>query len=158
MAINLLQRYIDRMADYLAKQGEKIAQKALATRSTTPQSQNQDDAFGYAVFYNSEKVRKGYARPSRQATEPHKGYSKIGIKEGFGRDWLDEWIESYEPESKGFVLVVVNAAFYTVPLEKGTYRKSSTTKYRIISQIYSDMETLATKTKGTTRLLNKSVK
>lgn len=138
--------YKKRIIDYLASEGKKIASKALASKDAKNRTYNQADAFGYIVFYNGKIERKGYANTTPKAEKGHKGWNRIGVKDGSGREWLDEFIDTWKPESKGFVLIVVNAAFYSGILEQA--RGSVQRKYRIISQIWSDMETLQSKFKG----------
>lgn len=140
--------YIKRMVDYLAKEGSKVAQKALATKDAKNDTLNQADAFGYVVYYGGAVKAKGYANPTAMASETHRGWDKIGVKDGTGREWLDEFMATWKPESKGFVLVVVNAAFYSAILEQG--RGGIKRKYRIISQIWGDMENIQKNFKGAT--------
>lgn len=146
------------MVDYLAKQGDRIIKEAARTADTTERTGNQGDAYGWAVYYDGILKKMGFWTPLPAAHEKHKGYQDI--PDGTGRQWVTDFFRNeFVPADKGFTLVCVNAAYYTVFLEKGVGgKRKPTTKYRIISQIYSDMEALATKTKGTTRLLNKSVK
>lgn len=140
--------YIKRMVDYLAKEGAKMAAKALSTKDAKNDTLNQADAFGYAVYYNGAVKAKGYANPTPKAEQAHRGWDRIGVEAGTGREWLDEFMETWKPESKGFVLIVVNAAFYSAILEQG--RGSVKRKYRIISQIWGDMENIQKNFKGAT--------
>lgn len=137
---------IRKIVNYLAREGEKMAHKALATKDALDVSLNQADAFGYVVYFNGAVKKKGYALPTGMATESHRGWDKIGVKEGTGREWLDEFTDTWKPESKGFILIVVNAAFYSAILEQG--RGGVQRKYRIISQIWGDMENIQKKFKG----------
>lgn len=149
------------MSDYLAKEGDRIAHKALASKEAYDRTLNMGDAYGYIVFFNKKVVRKGYALPTNWASKIHKGWDKIGVKDGTGREWLDDFMDTWKPESDNFVLIVVNAAFYSGILEKGrqtnkggrgTYGK----KFKIISQIVSDMKDLQEKFKGST-LIGKNI-
>lgn len=152
-----MQRAISKMVDYLAKQGDRIIKEAARTAATTERTGNQGDAYGWAVYYDGILKKMGFWTPTPAAHEKHRGYKDI--PDGTGRQWVvDYFRNNFTPADKGFALVCVNAAYYTVPLEKGTYSKGDAPKYRVISQIFGDMETLATKLKGTTRLLNKDVK
>lgn len=125
-----VQYYIDKFS----KEGQRLCRRAATTRDTARRTGNQEDAYGWAVFYEGECKAKGYYHPSRTATRMHRGYGSVPV--GYGRDWLNEFFLKYSPRLKGFDLVVVNAVFYTGIIEK-------TTDYRVISQIYDDVERLA---------------
>lgn len=144
----LQELYISRMINYLVSEGAKMADRALASKETKNRSENQADAFGYAVYFNREVKKKGYARPTPLAEKTHRGWDAIGVSEGTGREWLDEFFATWKPDGKGFVLIVVNAAFYSAILEQG--RGSIKRKYRIISQIWGDMEDIQKKFRGAT--------
>ncbi len=134
--------YIKRMVNFLAKEGDKLIIKAVRTKQVKQDTQNQNDAFGWVVWYNGKVMRKGYWTRSPQASESHRGWDKVGIKDGFGRDWLLDFISSYkEVPSSGFALMVVNAAFYTVIHEKKY-------KYRVISQVFGDLAVLGSRFKS----------
>lgn len=146
--------YIDRMANYLAREGERIANDALLTKQSQNDTMNQADAYGYAVFYDGVLKKKGYAA-IEMSTKPHKGWEKYGIPDGTGRDWLNEFFAEWRPKAKGFVLIVVNAAFYSRILEEGTQNNRGgknvpARKFRIITQIASEMKDLQGKFKGST--------
>lgn len=140
----LMDMAIKQMVANLAKEGKRLASEALRSKETKNRTLNQSDAFGYGVWFNGELKAKGYATPSRQAGRMHRGYGSVPT--GYGRDWLDDWLNSFKPESKDFVLAVVNAAFYTKFLEAGT--NLAQRKFRVISQIYAGMEDMAAKNKG----------
>lgn len=144
--------YISRMVAYLAREGERIANEALLTKQSQNDTMNQADAYGYAVFFDGMLKKKGYAA-AEMSGEMHKGWEKYGIPDGTGRDWLNEFFAEWRPKAKGFVLIVVNAAFYSRILEEGTYRNRNgksvpARKYRIITQIASEMKDLQGKFKG----------
>lgn len=143
------------MVSYLAKEGDRIAQKAMISKEALDRSGNMSDAYGYIVFYEGKVKKKGYALPTNMASDIHKGWDKIGVDAGTGREWLDEFMDTWKPESNGFVLIVVNAAFYSGILEQGrqTNRGSAAhygKQFQIISQIASDMKDLQGKFKGST--------
>lgn len=145
------------MVDYLAKQGDRIIKDAAMTAATTERTGNQGDAYGWAVYYDGVLKKMGFWTPMPAAHEKHRGYKDT--PEGTGRQWVTDYFRNeYIPADRGFSLVCVNAAFYTVFLEKGVGgKKKPVTKYRVISQIFGEMETLASKLKGTTRLLNNEI-
>lgn len=151
----LMNLYMNRMVNYLAREGDRIAHKALASKEALDRSQNMADAYGYIVFYDGKVKKKGYALPTGMASETHKGWDKIGVKDGTGREWLDDFMDTWKPESKGFVLIVVNAAFYSGILEQGRQTNRGTSphygkQFQIISQIATDMKDLQSKFKGST--------
>lgn len=133
---------VQRMINYLAQQGKKIVTEAMNTKAVGNRTFNQNDAFGYVVYHNGEIKKKGYANPIPMSTQTHHGWSKHGIPEGTGREWLNDFIASYdEVPKKGFALLIVNAAFYS-KIQEVKY------KYQIISQVYGELDTIATKFKG----------
>lgn len=142
--IDLLQRQIDKIVDYLAKQGDKIIRKAAATRDTKRRKGNQLDAYGWCVYYEGKKMKQGFLTPGKTAETPHNGWSAKGYGRTFGRDDVILFFDEYKPQSDGFILVCVNAVFYTTIQETGGAQK----KYRIISQVASDMQNIAGNFKG----------
>lgn len=143
-AINLLQRQIDKIVDYLAKEGDKVIKHAAATKGTRNRKQNQLDAYGWCVYYGGVKKKQGFLTPNRTATEPHNDWKAKGYGKTFGRDDVVAFFDSYKPQSNGFILVCVNAVFYTTIQETG----GAQTKYRIISQVASDMQNIGAQFKG----------
>lgn len=138
MAINLLQKQIDKIVDYLAGQGKKIIHDAIQTKDTRQRTQNQNDAYGWAVYYNGREMRRGYWTSAPQANEKRNGWTNAGINPGYGREDLVKYFDEYKPKSNGFQLIVVNAVFYTAIQEAGGGRLKH--KYRIITQEFSNME------------------
>lgn len=137
-AINLLQRQIDKIVDYLAGQGKKIIHDAIQTKDTRQRTQNQNDAYGWAVYYNGREMRRGYWTSAPQANEKRNGWANAGINPGYGREDLVKYFDEYQHKSNGFQLIVVNAVFYTAIQEAGGGRLKH--KYRIITQEFSNME------------------
>lgn len=140
--------YINRMLSYLSQEGRKIVTKAQRTKTVGNRSFNQADAFGYVVYYNGEAKRTGYANTTPQSSEAHRGWEKHGIPEGTGREWLEDFIASFEPPQKGFALLIVNAAFYSRIQEEGAgkYREP----FQILSQVVMDIKALQSKLEGST--------
>ena len=137
MAINLLQKQTNKIVDYLAGQGKKIIHDAIQTKDTRQRTQNQNDAYGWAVFYNGREMRRGYWTSAPQANEKRNGWANAGINPGYGREDLVKYFDEYKPKSNGFQLIVVNAVFYTAIQEAGGGRLKH--KYRIITQEFSNM-------------------
>lgn len=142
--INLLQRQIDKIVDYLAKQGDRIIKRAAATKDTRNKKKNQLDAYGWCVYYGGKKVKQGYLTPNRTAEQMHNEWKSKGIPKSFGRDDVQLFFDDYKPESNGFILVCVNAVFYTTIQETGGAQK----KYRIISQMAGEIQNIADQFKG----------
>ena len=136
-AINLLQRQTNKIVDYLAGQGKKIIHDAIQTKDTRQRTQNQNDAYGWAVYYNGREMRRGYWTSAPQANEKRNGWANAGINPGYGREDLVKYFDEYKPKSNGFQLIVVNAVFYTAIQEAGGGRLKH--KYRIITQEFSNM-------------------
>ena len=136
-AINLLQRQTNKIVDYLAGQGKKIIHDAIQTKDTRQRTQNQNDAYGWAVYYNGREMRRGYWTSAPQANEKRNGWANAGINPGYGREDLVKYLDEYKPKSNGFQLIVVNAVFYTAIHEAGGGRLKH--KYRFITQEFSNM-------------------
>jgi hypothetical protein len=143
-SINLLQRQINKIVDYLAEQGEKVIRNAAQTKETQNRKKNQLDAYGWCVYYKGEKKKQGFLTPNRTADQPHNAWAAKGYDRTFGRDDVTMFFDNYKPESNGFILVCVNAVFYTTIQEFGGAQR----KYRIISQVAGDMQGIANKFKG----------
>lgn len=135
--------YINRMLSYLSQEGRRIVTTAQATKKVGDQTFNQADAFGYVVYYNGTAEERGYANTSPKSKKPHHGWDAAGIHEGTGREWLEEFISTYKAPKSGFTLLIVNAAFYTGIQE-------TKWKYRVISQTYGELDSIAAKFKGAT--------
>lgn len=144
LRINLKKDIESQVIEYLAKNGQSIVNEAYWNKEAKDRSGTMHDAYGYAVYYNGRLVRKGYAAGGQMSSEVHKGWPKHGIPGDTGRGYLESFFEDYrnEVKSKGFVLVCVNAAYYSQILEDGAQARPSrqiATRYRIISQISDDM-------------------
>lgn len=137
MAINLLRLQINKIINYLAEQGEKIIREAVRTKTTKNRTLNQQDAYGWAVYYAGKEVRRGYFTAAPQAKKMRNGWVSKGIIPGYGREDVEEYLNEYQPKSKNFYLLVVNAVFYTPILEQG--RGGVMRKYRVISQEFKDL-------------------
>lgn len=148
----LLDAYMNRFVSYLAQEGRKVINRAIATQSVKFRSYNLMDAFGFVVYHNGIVKTKGYGTQSPKSKGTHRGWEKHGIPDGTGRGWLDDFISGYEPPKTGFTLVVVNAAFYARILEEGMQGPPAghpaRKKYRIISQTVGMMEDIQSKFKG----------
>ena len=122
--------YINKVINFLSHHGSMIARQALATHDTKVDTANQEDAYGWGVYYNRQLVNWGYADPSMRASEPHR--DKWGGL-SYGKEWIFDFLTNeFIPEKDGFCLVVANAAPYSVSHEMGNTPTGR--KYRIISQ------------------------
>lgn len=146
-AINLLQRQTKKIVDYLAKKGDEVIRKAAATRDTKRRKGNQLDAYGWCVYCGGKKMGQGFLTPGKTADTPHNGWSNKGYGRTFGRDDVVLFFDEYKPQSDGFILVCVNAVFYTTIQENPNTGRGQV-KYRVISQIASDMQNIADNFKG----------
>lgn len=136
--------YIKNVINYLDKKGKELVDKAARTADTEERTGNQGDAFGYGIYYQKKLVKMGFWTPTPAATKTHAD-TKGG--RSYGRQWIIEWFrDKFIPETDGFCLVVANAAFYSYYHEnmKGNIKK----RYRIVSQIFSDMTSLQKDIKG----------
>lgn len=135
--------YIKQVIDYLAKEGSRIADDAKGTRDTNIDTGNQEDAYGWGVYYQGKLVRYGYPVP-KGATEKH---VDIHGKKGWGRDWIYKFLsQDFKPETNGFCLVVANAAWYSIDHEYGATPTGAV--YRIISQSVYLMKDIQKQFKG----------
>ena len=143
-------KILNAFLDDLADEGQKVIDKAAKTNMTKPRSNNMRDAYGAAVYYKGKRVRTRYVNPTPQSNQAHKGWEKHNIPSDTGRGYLETWFNEYKPKGN-LELVCVNAVYYAQILEDGAQGRPSrsiSTKYKIISQTYSDMYGLANKYKG----------
>lgn len=146
MASNLLQMQINKIIDYLADKGKSIIRDAVATKDTLTRKRNQQDAYGWAVYFNGREMKRGYYTETRTAEKQRNGWKEKGIAPGYGRDDLESYFNQYKPKTNGFQLIVVNAVFYTEILEKGA--SHLTRKFMVITQEMANMENVAKQFKG----------
>ena len=144
-------KILNAFLDDLADEGQKVIDKASKTNMTKPRSNNMRDAYGAAVYYQGKRVRTRYVNPTPQSSQASRGWAKHNIPSDTGRGYLETWFNEYKPKGS-LELVCVNAVYYAQILEDGAQTRgrgaSLGTKYRIISQTYSDMYGLANKYKG----------
>lgn len=125
----LVDLYIKQVINYLAKEGSRIADEAKGTRDTEIDTGNQEDAYGWGVYYKGKLVKYGYPVP-KGAKEKH---VDVNGKLGWGRDWIFKFLsKEFKPATDGFSLVVANAAWYSLDHEYGETPTGAI--YRIISQ------------------------
>lgn len=123
--------YINKVVNFLSHHGSMIARQAAMTHDTKVETGNQEDAYGWGVYYNKQLVNWGYANQAMIAVKPHR--DKYGGK-SYGKEWIFDFLANdFIPESNGFCLVVANAAPYSVSHELGDTPTGR--KYRIISQV-----------------------
>ena len=142
---SLVDSYVRAYANALADEGEKALKRAFATANfKKDKTQNLHDSYGCAVYYNGRYVYGTKRVLSPRATKPK--YNTYTGKEEYGREEINQYLDSYKPKSKGFELVVVAAMFYGVFLEKGSGHLRK--KYRVVSGMNSYLEALAAETNG----------
>lgn len=141
----LLNAYINKTINYLARQGQLIAMQAWRTAATKIDTGNQRDAFGWGVYYKGSLKKYGYGGPEL-ATEPHRD---LHGGDSFGREWIFDYLQNeFKPTTDGFCLVIANAAWYSIEHETG--RTPSGKKYKIISQIFNMLTPIANEFRGAT--------
>lgn len=129
------------LIDDLAKVGKQIVEDAQRTKAVGNRSYNQADAFGYVIYDSGKAVRKGYATSPTKSTGEHHGWKAKGIKAGTGRDWLNDFVDKFNPPKEGLALLVVNAAFYS-NIHETKYN------YKVISQTFDKLNPIKDKFKG----------
>lgn len=136
--------YMKQIINYLSFQGEMISQRASMNHDTKVDTGNQEDAYGWGIYFNKQLIEWGYAKPAMMAKKPHR--DKYG-GESYGKEWIFDFLANdFVPQSEGFVLVVANAAPYSVSHELGDTPTGR--KYRIISQVLAYMQALQGEFKG----------
>lgn len=141
------------MIKKLSSEGLKIITDANASKETNNHSYNQHDAYAYVVYHYGKLVAKGYLEGGELSTGTHRGWDKNGISAGTGREFADRAIDDIVPNPNvAYQLICLNGAFYSRILEDG---KSYYTdkKFKILSQMATDMETIAKKYGGTLKQL-----
>lgn len=141
--------YVTRVTALLSAEGRRIIEQAMRTKDTAIDTGNQMDAYGYAIWYKGDLVKKetGDSEYGKYAEEPHKGWEKNGIPAGYGTDWADMFIKEFAsahplPNDK-FCMVVFNAAFYSKIQEEGGGKLKRS--YKIISQVIGDLDNVGKK-------------
>lgn len=148
---------------HLVDEGIKVISRARATKGTQNITGTQYDSYGLAVFYDgklyyslkSSDPSKDLTRAKRSietlADEQggrHKGWRSIPA--GYGREWANMFVQEIKNSNiipkTGFALIVFNAAYYSGFQEnaKGRYKHP----FRIISQIWGDMQHIGRNFKG----------
>lgn len=142
--------YDENFIQTLSSEGERICKLAASTKDTRNRSDNQMDAYGYAVYLNGKMKAKGYAGTEKSDTIHH-GWAKHNIEPNTGRGYLDSFFAEYVPPVAGYHLIVVNAVYYSQILEDGM---QPGVKYRIISQVGDEIYELAQKYNGTVKIIS----
>lgn len=146
----LMEIATQRVIRYLSKEGHRLVELASTTKDTNIQTGNQEESYGWAVWHNGKRVRTNYLHPFPVAETPahFKGREIWGgdeLKRAFIK--LDSMIST-----KGFALAILNAVPYTRVLEKGLWvtenSKHTQRKYRVISQVFTDLRAVGTPFKG----------
>lgn len=146
----LMEIATQRVIRYLSKEGQRLIELASATKDTNIQTGNQEESYGWAVWHNGKRVCTNYLHPFPIADTParYKGREIWGgteLKRAF--KMLDSMISP-----KGFALAILNAVPYTRVLENGLWvtekSKHQRRKFRIISQVFTDLHAVGTPFKG----------
>lgn len=138
-------KYAEMMAKSLAEDGLKLITKAFeGSDYSHNKTQNLHDSYGSCVFYNGKEVPDTRRYMGRAA--------KVGKvnRDGdiiYGRNEIDSFFDGYNAKKKGFELVLAAAIFYAPILEEG--RGGIKRKYRVISFIADNVESVARKYGGT---------
>lgn len=149
--IRLKDYYTRKYAEALAKEGEKLILKAYNSANfKKDKTQNLHDSYGSAVYFNRKYVVGTKRLFSPRASVPR--FNTYTKEREYGFEEINEYLDKYIPQTKGFVLLVAVAMFYGTFLEKGSGTLKR--KYRVISGISSDMDSLAQLTGGIVRNIN----
>lgn len=138
------------MVKYLTKEAMKVIKRAKMTKDAKNRTYTQYDSFGALICYNGKVIHSILTSDTADATNVsyhggHRGWENGGIPDGTGVEWAEMFKREYKPKTKGFELVVFNAAYYSKFLEEGVGVKK---KYRIISQVFGDMDEIASQLNG----------
>lgn len=143
--------YVKKYAAALAEEGRKLLLKAYNTANfKKDKTQNLHDSYGSAVYFNRKYVIGTKRLFSPRADKPR--YNTYKGEKEYGFEEINKFLDSYIPETDGFVLLIAVAMFYGTFLEKGSGRLRR--KYRVISGVSSDMDSLAKLTGGTVKSIN----
>lgn len=142
---SLIDRYVNSVADKLIADGKRLIADALSTKTYEHDTYNLHDSYGAGVYYKGRLIREYYNTPSK-AKKPKKNLGELEYGKDNIRDYLHE---EYKPTTNGIVLVVVATMFYGEILERGGGKLKQ--KYKVISQISSDVDMVANKYKGSVR-------
>lgn len=141
---SIVDRYVRMYANELAEEGKKLIDTAFANANFNKnKTQNLHDSYGSCVFYKRKEVPNTRRYVGRKAVVGKKNPQGELI---LGRAEIDKFFDTYKPHTDGFELVTAAAIFYAEILEKGKGRLRR--KYRVITGLGSQMNTLAAKVNG----------
>lgn len=141
---SIVDKYVRMYANELAAEGKNLIDKAFATAEFNKnRTQNLHDSYGSCVFYKRKEVPNTRRYVGRKAVVGKRNPQGELI---LGRAEIDKFFDTYKPHTDGFELVTAAAIFYAEILEKGkgTLRR----KYRVITGLGGEMDTLAAKLGG----------
>lgn len=131
----------------LRKIGMQIIKEAELTRGTKNKFGNQNDAYGFCIFYDGKEVPDGRGYLDEISTRP----AVIYKEEIYGRDAIDEFFDNYDKAATGpfYTLVVANVMPYSYWQEHGLVPNVN---YRIsiLSQIGRTLDEFASQLGGFT--------
>ena len=141
---SVVDRYVRMYANELAEEGNKLIDTAFANANFNKnKTQNLHDSYGSCVFYKRKEVPNTRRYVGRKAVVGKKNPQGELM---LGRAEIDKFFDTYKPHTDGFELVTAAAIFYAEILEKGKGRLRR--KYRVITGLDSQMNTLAAKVNG----------
>lgn len=137
--------YIQRLADALASDGEKLIKKAYNTANfKKDKTQNLHDSYGSAVYYKGKYVPGTKRLLTPRANKSKYNYYTKDLEYGF--EVINKFLDTYKPQTSGLQLIIAVAMYYGTFLEKGSGRLKR--KYRVITGINSDLSQLASSIGG----------
>lgn len=119
----------DKVLDVLESKALKVVNVAAHSHETKRDTGNQENAYGYGVYFDGELKRHGMAR-----VWPAETPAVVKDKEYWGKELVLDFLNSYHPELAGFTVIIVNAMPYSSWQEEGHTPKGKI--YRIISQTW----------------------
>lgn len=131
----------------LAKHGRELMLKAYGSSTPDIITGNQNDAFGYAVYYNGQLKRKGDVGSTAIKPEPDKKRGKSGLSEARRAP------RRYHPSAMGYVLLVYNAMWYSSAHEY-RYGPGRLGTMKVVQQIAPQLYTIAGKYEARVEFIN----
>lgn len=149
----------------MAKDAAKLCLEAAKTKETKNRTGAQLNSYVWMVCYNgivkavgdNEGLKK-YDYEARRSSKRwgHAGLEGTWWEESLGDEWIQPFFDALgKPlsfagakagKAKGYEIYIINAAYYSGWLEQGNQNSPiNFHKYRIVSQIKNDCETVANK-------------
>lgn len=135
--------------------GRELTKRAAESKETGNVTFNQLESYGWCVFHNGKRVKTGYYYEGALGStmgydeESDTDYAMGAMYNGRVIDGnaelngafrqLDNQLSGYN----GIALVILNAVPYTRGLEEGRYARPHPHKWKVISQIFGDLDSIA---------------